>query len=104
MKITIFMMLILSSLAFASEKEGEDYCSAYRARKVKIQRELDRMNAEFFSKEEEGSWSTPAAGSFNCEDVPDTRTTYLQRYDSLSREQKENERNIERYCPRSYPE
>ena len=104
MKTLIVMMLMISSITFASEKEGADYCSVARKQKEKIYREQSQINRDFLSKDEEASWSSPETGSFNCEEVPDDRTIYLRRYEALSREMVQVERDIERYCPRSYPE
>lgn len=100
----LILLSLLSTTAFASEKEGVDTCTALRGRKDKIQREQSQLSREFIGKDEEGSWSSPSPEFFNCEDVPDSRTTYLRRYDALSKEKDQVERDIERYCPRSYPE
>ena len=104
MKTLIFTLILLSSTAFATEEEGQDNCSALRSRRDSISREQSQINRDFFTNEEEGSWSSPSPEAFNCEDVPDSRAAYLKRYDALSKERDKLELEIERYCPRSYPE
>lgn len=105
MKNIIFLMVLISGSVFASEKEGEDYCSSFRAQRDRVVREQSELNLQFMSREEEGSWSSvPEEGPFNCEEVPDSRTSFLKRYDALSKEKARLDKEIERYCPRSYPE
>ena len=104
MKIIILAFVLVSGSALASEKEGVDTCTSLRHQKDNIMREQARLSAEFFTKEDEGSWSVPTDGPFNCEEVPDSRAAALKRYDALSREIVKINGEIERYCPRSYPE
>lgn len=104
MKTLLTTLIFLSFSTFASEMEEQDYCSVLLKQKSKILREQSEMGRDFLSHGEEGSWASPSTSAFNCEEVLDSRTVSLQRYDGLSRDLDKLELEIARYCPRSYPE
>lgn len=104
MKTFLMTLILLSFSAFASETVEQDHCSVLLKQKSAVLKEQSDMSRDFLSHDEEGSWSLPSTGAFNCEEVQDSRTVTQLRYDRLSKDLDKLELEIARYCPRSYPE
>lgn len=107
MKVLIVSFFLVSS-AFASEREGLNACDSYTQQAEKIQKEMTKLSyeiARFHSGPEESSVHSSSSASHNCEeDGPSDHSILVSRRNNLEARLKEVRKEMNRACPRVYPE
>ena len=102
----LIVSILLSSMAFASEKEGVSNCDGYRQRADKIQKEISKISLELAeSHSGPESYSSPETHANNCEDEGGSNhSALISRRDKLNKELEDVRKEIKSACPRVYPE